>query len=88
MLKKSFPHELIGKEILVVNSTNSSQIGMRGKIVDETKSVLVVELEGKSGKEKQNKTLLKKSIVFRLGADGPVLEGKDLAQRPEERMKK
>ncbi|MEK6846122.1 MAG: ribonuclease P protein subunit [Nanoarchaeota archaeon] len=88
MLKKSFPHELIGKEILVVNSTNHSQIGMRGKIVDETKSTLIIESEGNIGKEKKNKTLLKKSIVFRLGANGPVLEGKDLAQRSEERMKK
>lgn len=88
MLKKSFPHELIGKEILVVNSTNLSQTGMRGKIVDETKSTLTIEPEGNPGEEKKNKILLKKSIVFRLGANGPVLEGKDLAQRPEERMKK
>ena len=32
--KKIFPHELIGEEIRVVNSTNKSHLGMVGKVVE------------------------------------------------------
>lgn len=36
-------HELIGLEIKVSNSTNPSLIGIRGRVINETKNMLVVE---------------------------------------------
>jgi ribonuclease P protein subunit POP4 len=36
-------HELIGLEIKVSNSTNPSLIGIRGRVINETKNMLVIE---------------------------------------------
>ncbi len=38
-------HELIGLDIKIADSTNSSFIGIKGKIVDETKNMLIVETD-------------------------------------------
>ena len=36
-------HELIGLEVKIVDSTNPSYIGTRGRVIDETKNMLVIE---------------------------------------------
>lgn len=36
-------HELIGLEIQVIRSTNPALIGIRGRVIDETKNMLVIE---------------------------------------------
>ncbi len=38
-------HELIGLDIKVADSTNSSLIGKEGRIVDETKNMFIVETD-------------------------------------------
>jgi len=38
-------HELIGLDTEVVDSTNSSLTGIRGKIVDETKHMFIIETD-------------------------------------------
>jgi len=78
-------HELIGLDVEVVESRNKSQIGIKGKVVDETKHMLVIET--KSG----DKKIEKKSAVFlfrlptgeKVRVEGWVIEG-----RPEDRIKK
>jgi len=80
-MKKTFPYELIGEEVEVVSSTNPSNLGMIGKIVDETKFTLKIKIS------KQIKTVFKRNIVFRLKKNHLVLDGKDLVKRPEERLK-
>jgi ribonuclease P protein subunit POP4 len=78
---KSFTGELVGQHIEVVESSNQSTIvGMKGKIVDETQQTLVVEVNG------ERKTLLKHAVVIRLDS-GEVVEGRTIMKRPEERMK-
>jgi ribonuclease P protein subunit POP4 len=77
----SFPHELIGKEITIIGADNPSLLGITGKVVDETKFTLKVKHEGKV------KMLLKKNITFKIGATGLVIEGKNIAKKPEERLK-
>ena len=47
---------LIGKTVEITNSKNKSNIGIRGKVIDETKKTLVIK--SREGK----KRLLKKSI--------------------------
>lgn len=86
--KKPFRHfrqELIGKTILVVNSANPSQFGLKGKVVDETQSTIKIGSAGKI------KTLFKRNIQFKIetepGKFGHTIGGKDLAKRPEERIK-
>ena len=81
MNKKTFPHELIGTEIEIIKSTNSSNLGIQGKVIDETKSLLKIE---------QNhtiKSLFKKNITFKIKNTGQVIDGKSIIKRPEERLK-
>lgn len=39
-------HELIGLEAEVVESTNNTQIGIKGKVIDETKNMLRFDVGG------------------------------------------
>ena len=55
--KKKFPYELVGEELEVVDSTNKADLGIKGKVVDETKATLKVEQGDKI------KTLLKNTVV-------------------------
>lgn len=80
--KKAFPHELIGEEIEIVSSANESYIGIRGRVIDESKNMLLLE----KGDGSQVK-LLKNAITFRWLKTGEVVSGKDIAKRPEERLK-
>ncbi len=75
----TFPGELVGKIVEVIASTNPGDVGLKGKVVDETKSTLKVEHRGRS------KTLFKNRITLRLA--GQAIEGKALAKRPEDRIK-
>ncbi len=80
--KDIFPHELIGEEIEVVDSRNKSNIGIRGKILDETKETIKVCRD--DGKEV---VLMKNIITFKLVKTGRVLLGEQVARRPEDRLK-
>lgn len=77
-------HELIGLEIKITKSKNDSLIGLHGKIVNETRNTLTIS----SGE--RLKKVLKAHIVFQASINGQSIEidGKKLAARPEERIKK
>lgn len=81
MAKKTYPYELIGQEMEVIQSSNKSHLGLQGKIIDETKNTLKILHQGKI------KTLLKNNITFKLKKTSQLLEGKSLTKRPEERIK-
>ena len=38
-------HELIGLEAEVIYSTNNTQIGIKGKVIDETKNTMKIEMD-------------------------------------------
>ena len=78
--KEKFPYELIGEELEVVDSTNKANLGIKGKIVDETKATLIIE------QEKKLKTLLKKNITFKLVRSGQIIKGQEIVKRSEERL--
>jgi ribonuclease P protein subunit POP4 len=80
MTEKVYPHELIGETIEIVDSTNKSHMGLQGKVIDETKSTIVIE------QQSQPKTLLKNNITLRL-KNGLVIKGTALLKRPEDRIK-
>ena len=81
MKSEIFPDELIGEEIEVLHSRNESNLGIKGKVVDETKFTLVVQQGGRK------KTLLKNTITFKLVRSGLIIKGSQVAQRSEERIK-
>lgn len=80
-MKSAFPGELIGEEIEVIHSKNRSMLGMKGRIIDETKTTLVLAGKG------VRKVVLKGSVTIKLLRTGRVIEGKNILRRPEERMK-
>ena len=81
--KNILRHELIGLSCKVVKSANRNQVGLEGKIVDETLKTIVVM-------DKNKKTVLKKGTVFRIrvGKNTVDIDGNYLVSRPEDRIKR
>jgi ribonuclease P protein subunit POP4 len=78
-------HTFIGLPVEVVQSSMKSVVGMRGKVIDETKNMLVIETE------RGEKKIQKVSSVFRFTLESGEtvdIEGKKIMFRPEERAKK
>ncbi|MDD4878586.1 MAG: ribonuclease P protein subunit [Candidatus Nanoarchaeia archaeon] len=77
-------HELIGLEIEVTASKNQSLVGIKGKIVDETKNTLRVRANSRV------LTIMKNTIMFKANVDGKNIEidGNCIMGRPEDRIKK
>ncbi len=78
-------HELIGLEIEVVEAKNKLLIGIKGKIIDERKNILIIE-----NSEGKIKKLIKEQIKFKtkIGGKTIIVDGKAIVGRPEERIKK
>ena len=77
-------HELIGLETEIVESKNKSSVGIKGKIVDETKNTLTIKTKI------SEKKAIKKDCKFniRVGSQNIVVDGKLLVGSPEKRTKK
>ncbi|MEM5870066.1 MAG: ribonuclease P protein subunit [Candidatus Aenigmatarchaeota archaeon] len=79
-------HELIGIEVKISKSTDPTQKGLKGKIIDETYNTFKIETE--DGKEK----IIPKAnsvFIFTLPSGEKVeVEGKLLVARPEDRIKR
>ncbi|MBN1538976.1 MAG: ribonuclease P protein subunit [Candidatus Thermoplasmatota archaeon] len=80
--------ELIGLEAHVIAHTDTGLVGLRGRVIDETRNMLLLRTEEKDIK------VMKKGAQFELTVDGPkgklvvTLAGDDLLIRPEDRTKK
>lgn len=74
----------IGLEVQIIRSSQKELIGLKGKIVDETKNMLVIEKDGKEKKIQKN------SSIFRFFVnDGHVdVDGSKITFRHFERPKK
>lgn len=76
-------HELIGLEAQILQSTNKALIGLSGKIVDETKSMLLIETS-------HGEKMIPKSHSkwqFKLNNQEFILDGNMITKRPEDRIK-
>jgi ribonuclease P protein subunit POP4 len=81
---RAVKQELIGVEVRVVRSRNAFNIGLAGKVVDETKNMLI--LQTKNGRKKLIKE--QNTIEFKMGNKKIRINGKLLQGRPEERIRK
>lgn len=81
--KTALRHELIGLGAEVIGSANRCEVGIKGKIIDETKSTIVIK------DKDRKKRLLKKNITLQLQVGGKeiIICCKSLQKRPEERLK-
>jgi ribonuclease P protein subunit POP4 len=77
-------HELIGLECEIVAATDPGLVGLRGVVVDETRNMLTLEVEGK------RKSVAKAIATFRFRVGNRLVEveGKTLVARPEDRIKR
>lgn len=77
-------HELIGLKIEITDSKNKSLMGLKGKIVNETKNMIIIETENTI------KKIIKKQIKMKLKLINKTIEidGKKLVGTPENRIKK
>lgn len=72
--------EFIGLPIEIIGTKNKSLIGKKGKIIDETMNLFIVEgLQGKITK------ILKKGSIFII--NGKKIIGDKIIKRPEDRVK-
>jgi ribonuclease P protein subunit POP4 len=79
-------HELIGLEAKIAKSTDPTQKGLKGKVIDETYNT--IKIETKEGREK---VIPKANTIFIFALPNGVkveVEGKILISRPEDRIKK
>lgn len=78
-------HELIGLKIEIVNSSCKKWIGLKGKIVDETKNLFIIKVNDKEQKIPKTSSV----FLFTLENGEQIeLKGKNILFRPEERTKK
>lgn len=78
-------HELIGLRVNVVNAKNRTQIGIAGRVVDETLQSLRIETE------RGEKTVQKRGTTFAFAVPSGRrvrVNGEVIAARPEDRIKK
>jgi len=73
-------YELIGLEAEVTDSKNKDNIGIKGKIKDETKNTVIIE----------NKKLLKNNITLKIKIKNQtiIVPGTEILGRPKERITK
>ena len=77
-------HELIGLDVEVVNCSDPYQIGIKGKVIYETKNLLLIKTKNKIIK------LIKKNCVFKfhLQNEDVIVEGESIAYDPIKRTEK
>ncbi len=82
ILKNLFRHELIGLEVKIITSPRTSEIGLQGIVVDETKNTLMIQAIHKIMIAKKGR-----KFRFKIGQNTATIEGTVLIGRPEERLK-
>ncbi len=81
--KEVAKHELIGLVVEIVRSKNKSLVGLKGKIIDETKNTITIE-------DDKVRKIMKSHIIMKTKIEDKEYEinGKILVGRPEDRIKK
>ena len=83
--KNIVQHELIGLYAKVVAASNPANVGIEGKIIDETYHTLLIETK------KGRKRVFKKALVFKVSLPDKrkvEIDGDLLVSRPWDRIKK
>lgn len=75
-------HELIGLDAEIAQSSNIQFIGLKGKVVDETKFMFVLSTENGIKKFPKENTTWR----FSFGNNAVILDGNMLTKRPYERI--
>jgi len=77
-------HELIGLDVEVTGSADRSRIGIKGRVINETKNTLVIE----TGKGRKRVPKLSSTFKFLFGKKRFRVSGEEINFRPHERLEK
>jgi len=77
-------HELIGLDAEVIDCRDSSQIGIKGKVINETKNLLYLRHDSKVNKVVKGISKFR----FALGGEAFVVDGEEINFRAHERIEK
>lgn len=82
MKRKIVEEELIGNHIEVIDASCKEYVGIKGRIIDETKNMFFIEDE--------KIRMIPKNVKFRIKTSNGSMEvdGSMLMHRPEDRIKK
>ncbi len=72
--------EFIGRKVEIVDSKNKNLVGIKGRIVDETKNMFEIEWKEKT------KKVQKKICRFKFLPEKIIVDGKIINYRPEDRI--
>lgn len=87
MKDSNLREEFIGKTVEIINSRNKSLVGIKGRIIDETKNTFGVRVEKNNNKNNEKAiTLMKKDSIFII--EKKIINGNDILSRSEDRIKK
>ncbi len=77
-------HELIGLDVKVVKDSNPDNISITGKVIDETRNMIVIR------QREEAKRVAKRDALFLFTLPGAKVEveGSALIGRPEDRVKR
>jgi len=81
-------HELIGLQVKITDSTNKELKGLKGRVIDESRNTLTLEIKGKL----KEKKFVKEQCVFSFylpdARKWVKVDGDVIVARPEDRIKK
>ncbi len=77
---KKDPTNIVGLTAMIERAANPSLVGVKGTIVNETKNTIIMAHDG------VEKTIIKDQVTISI--NGKTIDGKKLAGKLEERIKK
>jgi len=86
--------EFIGLWLKIISSSNKNNVGIEGKVIDETKNTFTLQTKPTEEKERQisgRKKIIKNQCSFEITfKDNSKIQfsGKKIALRPEDRIKR
>ena len=81
--KNLLAHELIGLKAEIIRSPDLNKVGIKGRVVNETKNLLILETKSDLKKIPKKEVWMK----FWLGKETREIDGKFLVAKPEDRTK-
>ena len=82
-MNTSIKDEFIGKEAVIVRARNKQLLGLKGKIMDETKNAFKFLIN--KGNFRELKMIMKDGNTFKIG--NKIFDGSKISRRPEDRIK-
>jgi len=82
-MTNSIRAEFIGKPVEILEARNTQLIGLKGKIMDETRNAFKILIDRRGFREL--KMVMKREVVFKIG--GRTVIGNKIVKRSEDRIK-